>query len=248
MRDVMPSLTQIETTTCCVGECSFCPHAAVTQGRPVLMPMDTFVRVLQRIKEARSFETVYLFGNGDPFCDVRLPQLVQLVPQKLRVVLYTTLGMRLTHEMRMVAARCSVILSAAELSAERQRVRAENMQQVVVSAVHAIEPMKPLGQMLAKEIGAPLWVFPKYNWLGKVDAPGAVPQGRCRRPLHDMYVLTDGTVTLCCMDGAGEHARGNLLNESVAEIWAKATTQQYGTELRATLPGCSVCTCSGESV
>ena len=236
----LPYAAQIETTTRCVGVCEFCPHKEVVEGRPEFMTIETYEKVLERVAEAGCFRDVYLFGNGDPLCDPRLPELVDKIPCDYRVYLFTTLGMKLSDAMVAATARCQVVLSAADLTPQGQALRDQNMQRVKVREVHATTTRVELGRKLAQAVNRPLKVVPVYNWMGQVDSEFK-SVGRCSRPREHMYVLSDGRVALCCLDARGEYALGNLLTETVRDIWSKPLTQRYCTEDRSGLAGCQRC-------
>ena len=242
-----PHIAQIETTTKCVGLCGFCPHACVIQNRPEFMSIETFSLVLERMEAAGGFNAVYLFGNGDPFCDPRLVELAAMVPYKYHVMLYTTLGMKLTKEMVKMSRRCDIVLSAAPLSKAGQALRNENLKAISVTEVHAVADERCIlrGMGLAAATGTGIKVFPLHNWLGQVKTLMPVNAGTCDRVGNEMYVLTDGTVTLCCMDGTGEYRLGSLITDSVEDVYSRVSTQRYLNKEHG-LPGCDRCTIGGD--
>lgn len=65
----------------------------------------------------------------------------------------------------------------------------------------------------------------------------------CWHLQRDMYILSDGRVTFCKQDVDGTHAKGNLANESIKEIWAKSKKyflNDYKSDY-ATSPDCKSC-------
>ena len=246
MLKTRPEIAHIETTTRCVGLCEFCPHATNVAGRPDMMSMETYELVLKRIVDAGGFQTVHLFGNGDPFCDDRLPELIKMIPRDYRIVLYTTLGMVLTDEAIKASRRCAVVLSAATLSPTARKHRNENLTRISIDAVHAVgtERAMALGMALADGAQTQVKVFSLSNWLGKIKTLTPVMQETCGRVEHELYVLTTGQVALCCMDGAGAFLLGDLNVSSVDDIYKSPLVQRY-LDKELGLPGCGLCTAGG---
>ena len=238
---MLPTAMHIETTTRCVGKCSFCPHKLVG-GRPEFMSLETYKTCLDRAQEA-SIKEFYLYGNGDLICDDRLPELVEMLPQDATVHVYTTLGVELPLAAVRVLERCHVVLSSAELSTAAQEARARNIRKVRVDAVHApaTEVCVEIGKVLAHETGAALSVQPVLNWCGMVESDFEFRDGHCARPREQVFVLTNGKVALCCMDFNGEHSLGDLAAQSIEDIWNSPAAQAYCTELKSKLDPCRRC-------
>ncbi len=67
-------------------------------------------------------------------------------------------------------------------------------------------------------------VIPFFTYGGRIhDATEshANPQQPCTRLLEEMTVLSDGRVSLCCMDGSGDVILGDLNTEPLKVVWER---------------------------
>jgi hypothetical protein len=83
-----------------------------------------------------------------------------------------------------------------------------------------------------------------FNYLGDVRSPLPVPSFPCEH-LTRVDVLSNGRVTLCCMDAEGDFSWGDASQESVLDIYngqrARAYRQAHRTGKRRDVPPCGTC-------
>ena len=68
-------------------------------------------------------------------------------------------------------------------------------------------------------------------------------RSHCCHLEHDMYILSDGTVSFCKEDVAGAHSLGNITSEGAVSVWQKTAarfTEDYRHVYSASA-GCDVC-------
>ena len=57
------------------------------------------------------------------------------------------------------------------------------------------------------------------NWAGAMYPVRVRPTSSCDRALHQIFVLWDGRVSLCCFDGEGEVILGDLNTQTIREVF-----------------------------
>jgi radical SAM protein with 4Fe4S-binding SPASM domain len=100
--------------------------------------------------------------------------------------------------------------------------------------------------------------FQKF-WEGLVDTVDVLPcdgrggEGRltafmdaqqlgCFQVTGSTYILSDGSVVLCCKDWAGHTALGNVNEKSLGDIWNSPEYRRLRDDIaRGRLPNCEVC-------
>ncbi len=87
------------------------------------------------------------------------------------------------------------------------------------------------------------------NWAGHI--PGSLPEPlreSCRRPFHQLYVHYNGNVVLCCCDWKGEVVYGNLMEDSLVEVYSGPVATRYRENLarkNRKMKLCEVCNYRG---
>lgn len=77
-------------------------------------------------------------------------------------------------------------------------------------------------------------IFPRNDWLGDAvteGASGRIPDAPCHR-WFDLSIMATGEVAYCCMDGEGQHIKGDARTQNVLEIFNQPALRR----LRETLP------------
>jgi len=257
------SVLQVETTNICNAKCVFCPHDKI-EGRGT-MSQELYEKI---INEAAGLNLKFFIPmlTGEPFCDGRIIERIKLAREAMpeAVIRIFTNGNRLTDDdidalRDMEKLELWVSVNAASPETRKNLMRLDDYEEVV-GKVHRMEMlgMTVVAYMVnfpvidAKEIDRFLHTF-KTPWLGQFNNfAGAIypyrrSKGRpCSRALHEMTVMWDGRVSLCCFDPFGQVIFGDLKTQSIEEIWNSRTRQEYKMRhVRGegyTLPLCSQCT------
>lgn len=113
------------------------------------------------------------------------------------------------------------------LELSRGRVRTEARMIVTAENKHECEDYRRHWEGLGAEV-----VFTslyRYPWCGQTES-ASLP---CRKIATEMFVLSDGRVTLCCWDADGSQIVGDLRQQTVHEAWMSAPMQHARSLLRA---------------
>lgn len=88
------------------------------------------------------------------------------------------------------------------------------------------------------------WYYNRDAFTEGVLVPRKVPHNRCWWIYYSTVVLWDGSVVPCCRDAQGEHIMGNLLEQSLSEIWNNERYRRFRRVIRerqSQLPLCRLC-------
>jgi radical SAM protein with 4Fe4S-binding SPASM domain len=88
------------------------------------------------------------------------------------------------------------------------------------------------------------WYYDRSYFEKGVLVPKKVPHNRCWWIYYSTVVLWDGRVVPCCRDACGEHVMGNLLEQSMEEIWNGEAYRRFRrtvSRLQIRMPLCRLC-------
>lgn len=265
-----PFEVSIETRAVCNARCTFCPYPTLTR-KGVEMPAR---KVMSLIDEMASFEHKFYFSPfkvNEPFLDVRLISFLEYFEQRCKkgyLRLFTNgtpLTPRLVNEITMLQRVEHLWISLNSCNEDEYfRVMGLPFERTAqkLDALHAETgfPHPVVLSKVADDDGSRNMEFmrtcyarwPRFQpriikrdgWLGYVP-PGSkfVPDQPCQR-WFELSIMATGKVALCCMDGTGEFAIGDVNKSSLLDVYNAAhwRNRRVATISRKNFEPCKRCT------
>ncbi len=267
----IPRLVAIETTNACNAKCAFCPNSVMSRDRHT-MSDELFRKIVDDCTQFQ-LKAIEPFLNGEPFMDPQIVPRLQYIRQKLpdtQLRLYTN-GYALTDKRvdeLLDVGIDHLFISLNTLDADQyEEVMGLRLQRTLRNIDYAVDPRRR--RRLARDITVRMTRTPKttpkeerrfaaycreknvncmivglFNYLGDVRSPLPVPSFPCEH-LNRVDVLSNGTVTLCCMDAEGDFKWGDASKQSVLDIYngkaARAYRRAHRKGKRRTIRPCDTC-------
>lgn len=260
-----PNEVSVETLALCNAACEFCPYP--TLERKGTRMSDALLDRL--VDEMASWDREFFFAPfkvNEPLLDVRVIPLLQRMNRdvpKARLRVFTN-GSPLTDanvdglaELKNVE-HLWVSLNSHD-SAEYERVMRLPFKRTAerLDALHARAFPHPV---VVSTVGGPNMEFvayvakrwPKFrpvvikrdSWLGYTNPQvDIVPNGPCSR-WFDLSITATGKVSLCCMDGTGQFAIGDVNTQTMLDVYRQPVWRERRRRMlsRRTFHPCSTCT------
>lgn len=267
-----PREVAIETFTKCNASCTFCPYTALDRIG-TKMPDEMIDRIIEELKDHPWPFIISPFKVNEPFLDKRLIPICRKINTELpnaHLRLFTN-GSALTAKHIDEAAGLAqvvhlwVSLNEHEADAYKELmgldfahtchnldmlhdcVEAETfLHQVVVSKVmDYTERDQAFVTFVNKRWPSfATHLIKRDGWLGYVE-PGSpeIPDAGCGR-WWELSIMATGKVAMCCMDGEGEFAIGDLNEQSLFEVYngKEARARRVGEVSRLCVHPCQTCT------
>lgn len=242
-----PSWIQIETCTTCTARCITCPSRMLAGVRPQLMPDNLLEKLLQDMAYNASFiQTVVPFNSGEPLCDPRIFDILAQIRDRIGKgkVLFSTNASLLQGEkadkLRSFVMDQTIQLLSFSVDGYQSfdQVRVGLQREVIYANILRFvqtlpdrskvnihmtvcpENMYDLEQFVSywTSEGIPTSFMPCDGRIGHgLSKPSPLP---CQRILwSNVYILTNGVATPCCVDWSGLYHLGDLSTQTVSEIW-----------------------------
>ena len=226
---------QFESSTLCNARCSFCPHSKMT--RPMGTMSDTlFHKIIKEGKEM-GIRIYSPFLNGEPFVFPKIYEwLDYMLKEKVLVSLYTNaeyldVDKLLTYP-NIWKVNCSFngatketyekVMGLYNFEKTRDKIKdLINRAKFGVSVSMVVNEDNVHEKRLFREMwGDKAKICYFVNWGGDkhstFERKGI--QVPCYHLLHDITILWDGRVNLCCMDYDGKVILGDLNKQTLKEI------------------------------
>jgi len=262
----LPVIVSIETTSVCNAKCVMCPHSVMPR-RNTRMEEKVFDAVVGQLGEMK-VRLVILSLIGEPLLDDKLVERVRLLSNlgyKVRIVTNASL---LTREVsqRLVAAGLSELYASlngydekshqnmmcfgtpqftncvenlayfSEISGGRIKMHLN----CLVRQPMLSEVKKKLTQSW-KERGVEFNIMAPVKWH-KAAVGKAGELYPCRVVFSDIVVDCYGNVLACCRDYVSKLVMGNVLKESLKEIWYGRAFNEFRLKhLRGAVANISLC-------
>jgi 8-amino-3,8-dideoxy-alpha-D-manno-octulosonate transaminase len=202
----------IETTTVCNLRCSYCPNSSI--GRPENFMADAvFYRIIDSVANYNpAFRgAIVPHFYGEPLLDPRLETFIRYVRMKLP------------------SAEVHLFTNGLLLSAERFQALAEAGMSKIVISQHSAKPSAQIAAVMhsitrSNPCGVKIEYFDQFHSLEKLNRGGMV-KGVARKRMtrcnlfQEMVFDFAGNAVLCCNDYLSEHSFGNIMQQSIGEIW-----------------------------
>lgn len=228
---------QIESSTACNGNCTFCPRFDMKRPGGE-MTDELFHKIVDEGIEM-GVKMITPFLNGEPFVFPRLFEWLDYLEERdIYFTLYTNAA-ALTKEK---AARINAYKNITELvfsmhgynkeSYEMQMRIPYEKSKANVEYFISIAKIPYKVYLLASAINTQgieqfkvtwpennIFIGKYVNWAGKRPSNMDGTRNPCGRILSEMTVYWDGRVNLCCMDSDAGIILGDLNTQSIKEVW-----------------------------
>lgn len=207
--DVKDTLRVIELNVInnCNRSCSFCPHASdayhYKHGRMSMSVVDAIVR---RIKEYNFTNVISVCGYGEPLLHNRMSEIISRLDTTNGFIELMTNGDLLTLDKVNEFYRSGLDMLNVSIY-DRE------LDDKVTRLLSNFDNKK---YILRKRYDVDM---PLVNRIGMLHAPQPTNTGPCYFPSYKMMIDVDGQVLLCCNDWSREETFGNILNDSIDQIW-----------------------------
>jgi MoaA/NifB/PqqE/SkfB family radical SAM enzyme len=270
-REKFPRLVALETTNYCNAKCVFCPNAKLERGRQHMTDA-LFESVIEQCREF-PLGAIEPFLQGEPFSDPKIMARLELIHRRLpetKLRLYTN-GYALRPErtdalMELGIDHLYVSLNTTdparyradigldlERTMENLRYLADPKRRGRVARHVTFRMLRSNDTSLAeqdkfiafcKQLGVGHFIVGLFNYKGQVQSNLPIPNFPCEH-LDRLDILSNGIVTLCCMDQEGEFAWGDANKQPILEIYRGAIAQKYRQTLwagkRREIQPCDTC-------
>jgi pyruvate-formate lyase-activating enzyme len=267
----VPRLVAIETTNACNARCAFCPNSATNRDRQV-MSDDLYRKI---IDDCASFEVQAIepFLNGEPFMDPQIVPRLQYLRQRLpatKLRLYSNgfaLVPKRVDELQGVGidhlyislntldpAKYEAIMGLGldrtlrnidyivDGSRRTRLAREITIRMTRTQDTTAAEEARFVAYCKQRKVNC--MIVGLFNYLGDVKSPLPVPSFPCEH-ITRVDILSNGVVTLCCMDTEGKFGWGDASKESILDIYngprARAYRTMHRQGRRKQIPPCGTC-------
>jgi MoaA/NifB/PqqE/SkfB family radical SAM enzyme len=260
---------QVQTISWCNRSCSFCPSQKFSR-KLEFMSLETYQRVLDELASLNFSGRFSPYLQGEPLLDNRLPDLVAMARHTLpqAKILIQSNGDALTVEKGLAlfeAGLHKMIINCYDDNRD-QVLRIQNLIREIVQKQPNIRYIKSgIMQNFNRMIGSERYGQIKReiaiedktwwkedtaeNWAGNIPNSLQEPLRKsCRRPFNQLYVHYNGNVVLCCCDWKGEVIFGNLMSDSLVEVYSGPVATKYRKNLarkNRKMKLCEVCNYRG---
>lgn len=266
-----PFLVAVETTNRCNAKCVFCPNNAMARDRAV-MSDELFDKVIEDCREF-PLEAIEPFLNGEPFVDPKIIQRIEKIRSRLpstKVRLYSNGNALIPRKIDELIGLGidSLYISLNTLDPIKyQQVVGLDLDRTLDNLKYLADPVRK--SRVARKITVRLTRMPDttleeqdrflefcqelkvrpfivglFNYKGDIPSNLPVPLHPCEH-IARVDVLSNGVVTLCCMDHEGEYAWGDAREQSIIEIYNGPRASSYRKlhieGKRSSIPPCDKC-------
>jgi pyruvate-formate lyase-activating enzyme len=270
-RRQFPRLVAVETTNYCNAKCVFCPNALLKRGR-AHMSDSLFESIIEQCREFR-LGAIEPFLQGEPFSDPKIMSRLEMIHRRLpdtKLRLYSN-GHALTPArtdalMEFGIDHLYISLNTTDpdryradigldlgrtmrnlryLSDPQRRARvARNITFRMLRDAETSLAEQDAFIKFCKESGVRHFIVGLFNYKGEMQSGLPIPNFPCEH-MDRLDILSNGVVTLCCMDQEGEFAWGDANRERILNIYRGAVACRYrqmlGSGRRRQIPPCDTC-------
>nr|MEE4266975.1 radical SAM/SPASM domain-containing protein [Candidatus Krumholzibacteria bacterium] len=242
-----PRYIQMETVTKCNAKCEFCPQNEIMRD-PARMPEDTWKKIVDDTRgwgityrpfltnepfvDNRMPEIVRYIKDNDPTATVEFNTNGELVTEKLGAALleagvdimrFSIDGLsRETYEPSRLGVNYDRVMERTQRFLElwdeggyRDKVFTELRMIEVPENKHEIEAYREFWGPKCSEV----LITQLYQWPWTGQLRDDVVLKPCLKVLDEMFFYSNGNATICCWDVHERAVIGNVLEQSVQEIW-----------------------------
>ena len=236
------NVVQIESHNTCTRKCWFCKFGQERQDAEILsMSDETILTIANGLHELEYSGRISLYGINEPLLEPRLFDMIALFKSKCpdSFITINTNGDRLTeavYQKLMEAGLDGLIIDIYDHLAMRRLEKYGAYEKVALQ-----DRRKPDDKMDNR--GGSVKINQDKFFLEKII------KSTCLRPFNVLQICANGDVVLCCADMYGDVVMGNIMNQTLEDIWNSEGFKLYRTELatngRANLKLCQNCSHHG---
>lgn len=265
----LPRTVAIETTNRCNAKCSFCPNNSLARNRQT-MDDALFKKI---INDCMTFSPKHIepFLNGEPLMDPKIFERISYIKEKLpktKIKLYTN-GNLLTPDKTNELAQIGIeelFVSINSLNCFKYHsVMGLDLKKTLSNMQYLTKKKKFVAKKIifrmtrtdnttlyeqdqfinyCKTLGVKAYIVGLFNYKGSIESDLPIPNYPCEH-IERVDILSNGNVSLCCMDQEGEYSWGNVNNSTVLEIFngKKATfyKKSHREGKRNSIAPCNLC-------
>jgi len=248
-----PRLVAVETTNYCNAKCVFCPNDTLKRGKRH-MTDQLFENI---IEQCRTFPlpAIEPFLQGEPFSDPKILPRLELIHRRLpktKLRLYTNgygmlpdrvdaltefdidhiyVSLNTTDPQRYKSSMgIDLARTLANLRYLADPVRRRRVARKITVRMLRMTDTTPKEQRqflaLCKALKVRPFVVGLFNYKGDIQSDLPIPNFPCEH-MDRLDILSNGIVTLCCMDQEGEFAWGDVNKQSLLEVYQGAVAAKY---------------------
>jgi len=268
---LFPRLVALETTNFCNAKCVFCPNDKLRRGKQH-MADEVFESVVEQCREFK-LGAIEPFLNGEPFSDPKILGRLATIHDRLpatKLRLYSN-GHALTPDKADVLPDFGIdhlYISVNTVDAAQYRAtvgldwarternlrylsdparRSKVAKQVTFRMLRMRDTsLADQDRFLAfcRECGVKPFIVGLFNYKGDIQSDLPIPNFPCEH-MDRLDILSDGRVTLCCMDQEGEYAWGDVTTTPLLEVYRGVVASRYRamhwSGRRTEIPPCDGC-------
>lgn len=248
-----PRLVAVETTSYCNARCVFCPNDTLKRGKRH-MTDDLFASVIEQCREF-PLPAIEPFIQGEPFMDPKILSRLEMIHKRLpntKLRLYSNGNALLPDRADAIsefnidhlyislnttdAARYKSVMG---LSLERTinnlryltdpKRRKKVAKQITVRMVRMLDTTLEEQEnflALCKDLNVRPFIVGLFNYKGDIQSDLPKPSYPCEH-MDRLDILSNGMVTLCCMDQDGEFAWGDVNKEPILDVYRGKVATKY---------------------
>ena len=236
--DLLPRFIELETSTFCNRQCSWCPNSLYDRGRKqVLIDRSLFNKIIHELHDIKYCGQIALHNYNEPLLDPRLFEninsLVELLPSC--EVLILTNGDRMNRALceRLQDSRVSLLrvtLYQSKQIGSRHHQVASHARKCGISDDFRVRS-SPFGNSFATSLGSMkvIYYIPEDSKFtsrgGTLGYKVSNDKQVCYLPLASCAIDVEGNMKVCCeIYPASQLHRengiiGNLANDSFLNLW-----------------------------
>jgi radical SAM protein with 4Fe4S-binding SPASM domain len=236
------NVLQIESHNTCTRKCWFCKFGQERQDPEIMfMTNETILKIAEDLQKLKYSGRISLYGINEPLLEPRLLDMITLFKSKCpdSFITINTNGDGLTEALykKLILAGIDGIIIDIYDNLAMSRLRIFGAYEKV-----ALKDMrKPIGKIDNRAGGIQINQDKFF--------PDKFIQSSCLRPFNMLHIRPNGDVNLCANDMYGDVVMGNVINQSLEDIWNSEKFKLYRNELntngRANLKLCQNCSHNG---
>jgi pyruvate-formate lyase-activating enzyme len=250
---LFPRLVAIETTNYCNAKCVFCPNDVLRRGKQH-MTDQLFESIVEQCRDFPLY-AIEPFLQGEPFSDPKILPRLELIHRRLpdtRLRLYSNgyglLPDRVDALMELGIDHLYISLNTIDPD-RYQKSMGIKLDRTLTNLRYLCEPSRrrrvarkitvrmlrmtdsTLAEQrqfidLCKELGVRPFIVGLFNYKGDIQSPLPIPNFPCEH-MDRLDILSNGVVTLCCMDQEGEFPWGDVSTQPLLEVYRGAAAARY---------------------
>ena len=248
------SIVEFNITELCNRTCSFCPRADpdVYPNRNEFLQLDLYEKIMRDLEQLDYSGTILYSGFCEPFLHKQLDQLIILSKKyckKARVECVTNGDLVTVEKLRWLfdAGLDTLLISMYDGPEQEGHFRelsdqAGLREEQVILRVRYLPPEQRFGLTLSNRAG-----MVTLGELGVTSLTEPLEE-KCYYPYYIFMVDFDGVVLLCPHDWGKRLKAGNLMHQSVVDVWTgKPITfaRQRLSQANRQFSPCNVCDVQG---